>query len=174
MLMRAGPLASDSPGTTALARGATGLVLVVVVLAGCSQSGHETPGLKLLKQQPMAYFTPATAQSTDKTTQYRHRKKFFGESLDMVHDSVDWTLIPKPGLTSDVVAREVSQAAARDGWKTVKETPENAIQGTPWPAVWVRKSSPEGTLDLSCILDVPPLDSHLLCGLTFSNQPDPN
>lgn len=148
------------------------VIAAVIGTAGCG-SAHETPGLQLLKSQNMAFYTPTSATITNKSTEYYHKCNF-AAFAQTCHDSVDWMLIPKLGATPDVVSLEVRKAAALHGWIEDPVPPSKAIAGTPMPKVIMKKDSRRGPMQFVCILDAPPTPTHLLCELTFPEQPSLN
>lgn len=155
------------------------MILVALITAGVigSTGGtteHETPGLQLLKSQNMAYYTPASAMIADQSTEY-YNKCNFAAFAQTCYDSINWTLIPKVGLSINRITQDLNRAASDDGWTHVAKTSANSTVVVRWPKVWVQKSSPKGQLSLDCELDtIPPTQNQLNCGLTFSKQPSLN
>lgn len=148
------------------------VAMAVVGLVGCG-SHHETPGLELLEAQKIAYYTSESAKITDKSTQYYHKCDFLAFA-QTCKDSVDWTLIPKPGVTTKAVAGDVTRVAMRDGWTSdlpkSASDPSNIIV----TLVQMTKPSSEGDMELSCLRDTPPTVTHLDCQLSYPGQPNLN
>ena len=143
--------------------------MLLLGLVGCG-SKHETTGLKLLKAQPIVYFTPRSATITGTYTQYYHRCDFAAFS-QTCHDLIGWTLVPTPGKTWRNVGRDVVAYGESVGWTASDNTTDTL--GNPLPVEIVKESS-GGEMMLSCGLDTPPTQTHVVCLLRLPNQPSLN